>query len=177
MLSLNKQEKVASLLGIVVLIGTIIVIMISLAHNNIQKAFPSPTPTPLSTLHAIPLLKYNEGKSKELLNKLENRQPLTSNDNAVRQKLINSLNGNSGDLQITSDYDIQYLSSPDQFQAEILTTNISFAKQEVVKWFIAQGMSLEGICKLPLSFFVNHNIAQQLSGQNIQFNPLPDNCQ
>ncbi len=174
----SKRQKIIILtVGIIILFGTIGVItflFLSNINNKTQSYLPTPTTKP--ALRTVPLVIYNSSKSNELLKKLENRQALTQNDTSIRQKLISPLNGQSGDIQLTNDYDIQYLSSPDQFQVEILSTNISLAKQEAVNWFIAQGMSQDGICKLPLSFFMNHSVAQQLQGKNITFNPLPDNC-
>src|SRR3990167_8804350 len=91
-------------------------------------------------------VKYNTEKNDQLLNNVINRQTLTSSDVETKQKLINKLNGKSGILQKTIDYQLEYILSPDLFQVEILNTDVNFAKKQATTWLIQQGFSLNGLC-------------------------------
>jgi hypothetical protein len=48
------------------------------------------------------------------------------------------------------------------------------AKKEAVDWLKTQGLSQEGVCNLPLMFYVSDKTTNQTGGET--FNPLPPGC-
>lgn len=139
-----------------------------------------PTPVPLIPQEGkktqAPNVQYNENKTNELINKVKTRQPLSPEGASAKQKLISSLGNTSGNIFTNNNVQIDYVGSPDLFQAEILTTNITLAKQEAVNFMLAQGFLQTDICSLPLSFYLNSQVSSQLKNSNTIFNPLPEGC-
>jgi hypothetical protein len=110
--------------------------------------------------------------------KIEHRIPLSKDDFYAKDKILQTLppNEESGTVYQSKNVTIEYIGSADTFQAEILTTDIASAKSEAATWFSSQGMSQEGICDAPLSFYLNYQIKSQLGEEASSFNPLPDGC-
>ncbi len=140
---------------------------------------PSSLPTTVPT-GSIPTknstVQYNTTAQKKLIQIASTRPTLPTSDTSIREKLVASLGNNSGILYATSAFEISYVKAPDIFQVEILTTNVESAKQDTVSWFTAQGMSLAGICKLPLMFYLAPSVMQHFRQTNTVFNPLPNGC-
>ena len=82
-------------------------------------------------------------------------------DEAAKERLLAQLpNGqHSGNLYQSSIVSIDYVQGPDLFQVEVLTTNVAQAKAQAVAWFEQKGFSQEGICHLPLSFYLNFQVS------------------
>ena len=55
-------------------------------------------------------------------------------------------------------------------------SDVELAKRAGTDWFIKQGMSQQGICDLPLQFYLNFDIQLQKPGLKSTFNPLPTGC-
>src|SRR3989344_1072848 len=175
---MNIPNKALLIFGLIVgTVGVVIIVLTTTTkfkkeqETNIQIPIASLTPSPTSTQ---PQVKYNPEKNDQLLNNVINRQTLTSSDVETKQKLINKLNGKSGILQKTIDYQLEYILSPDLFQVEILNTDVNFAKKQATTWLIQQGFSLNGLCKLPVMFYLNQEVKNDLSNTDIEFNPLPE---
>jgi hypothetical protein len=113
-----------------------------------------------------------------LLEKIANRPKLSPEDDAAKQKMIALLppNQNSGVIIESDTVKVEYVQSPDIFQVEILTTDITQAKINANSIFRKFGMSQKGICYLPLQFYLNYDVARQLGEQKKSFNPLPIGC-
>lgn len=126
--------------------------------------------------HSNPPVAYNQSAQKKLVDKIVNKQSLSLSDQTAKQKLITTIGNTSGTLYHSPQIDVVYLQSADFFQVEILTTDITTAKEEANIWFRSQGLSHQGICNLPVQFFINWNVANQLRNSNLIFNPLPENC-
>jgi hypothetical protein len=159
------------LLGICVLVVFILFLIIIIFSSSISSnkiAGPLPTVTPYST--------PNDLAEKRLLLKLEHPSILSTNDAAVKTHILSFLNGQPGDLYHGPDVIISYLPAGKEFQGEILTTNIDLAKKEAVDWFTTQGMSKQGICDLPIMFFLGANASAQFQNPNVLFSPLPPGC-
>lgn len=180
-----------------ILIFTLILILIALVvlvvtrllgpqkppSEIVATPIPSPTsfiipqtPTPIPTQVTNPIVPFASGAADKLLQKVQNPEVLSEADLAIRIKLTDSLGNNSGILNQTEIYRAEYVKSPDKFMVEILTTNIDLAKQEAINWFKGQGLSGDGICKLPIIFYLNYEVKNQLSGGGTTFNPLPEGC-
>lgn len=177
----NKQTIVLILIALIVVMG---MIFISINLINSPKPSPNPIPTqtpiqsiqPQSTPNTKPPVLYDLEKEDKLLNIVKNRPALSEADLIARNKLISSLGNKSGILNQTASYKIEYVKAPNIFQVEILTADINVAKTQVSKWFESQGASAEGLCNLPLMFYLSREAADKLSGQDIKFNPLPEGC-
>jgi hypothetical protein len=115
---------------------------------------------------------YNQDDVNKLHQFEQNRPKLSPSDAMAKVNLIKRENP----LATTDDYTITYDPTTDIFQAEITTISINNAKDEVVQWFVNQGMSNEALCQLPLNFTLEDSVVQSLKGLDIIFNPLAPNC-
>lgn len=165
------------------LIATIIIflVIILLVFNNKllkPKKTPSPLPTPTPVKSVFPTIIQKvvdkPGTSEKLIEIVKKREPLENKDQEIRKKLISSLGNKSGIIDSNSYYTIEYVKAPDTFQTEIKTTDAQAAKEKATNWFLSQGFSKEGICKLPLFFYLDSNTKSKLN--NFEFNPLPEGC-
>ncbi|HWY78941.1 MAG TPA: hypothetical protein VNW29_01145 [Candidatus Sulfotelmatobacter sp.] len=119
-----------------------------------------------------PPVEYNVEQTKKMLDLVDHRRPLSSMDKQTRDKLVKLKNP----LIDTTNFGIEYVSEPDEFMVEIRTINIKTAKDETIAWFQKKGLSQEGICHLPIVFYLNSDTAQNLRGIPLKFDPLPLGC-
>lgn len=171
---------------VVIIIGIILIILIFVTLLFLEKLKTKPkqnptNPTPPTasriTEKTATSVRYNADKSRTLLKTLlERPTPTTQTDAAIREQLVASLSGNSGTLSETTTYKLDYVKAPNDFEAEIKTANASSAKQEVVSYLLLKGLTNDGICKLPLVFFLDFQVlnSYRLSGKT--FSPIPDFC-
>jgi hypothetical protein len=164
---------------------------------------PVPTPTvaattmpalpPIPTVTAIPpvptatsLLVGNLVVSPADLardqERFVHRVPLSDADQGVRDRLIEALRRSlgvasrdpvEGVIYQDAGVEVDYISGPDDFEAEILTTDFDLVKRTVEAFLARQGLSGQGICDLPLSYSVNGKLRESLpSGTHFDPNPL-----
>lgn len=166
---MRKYRYIIIALIIVVLLGSIFILLFPQQTPFRNQQAPSTTGGPGQP---TPTIGEDKNVEKEL-NLLTNRRPLAASDTDVKARLEKSV-GNDGETILTTDeVIIRYIGPADEFQVEIDTVNIEKAKTDAVSWFLAQGMSMDGICKLPLNFFAGSPIRQQ----GINFvSPLPAGC-
>jgi hypothetical protein len=122
---------------------------------------------------------YVESAKDRLLEKIENRAPLSEHDATAKAKTLALLpkGERSGTLYSSKKIYITYTyGKTDNFQVEILTGDIQQAKEEGVKWFLDRGFSKEFICDYPVEFYLNIDLKSKLSNTKTIFNPLPPNC-
>lgn len=181
------KKKMFFLVLLPFFLGVVLFLLHDFSGSKNQSA-PQPqitiTPFPTSSQGAPtitnqqtePALPYNKNAQAKLLDKLKNKVPLSSADQATKQTIINSVGGKAATVQSTSDFNVKYIPSLDRFLVEITTTEINKAKQEATAWFTAQGFSTFALCDMPVSFYLNYDIAEQLRGQDISFNPLAEGC-
>lgn len=144
--------------------------------KNGNKNNPTP-PIGSPVKKAEPAVNVNENAMVSLNDKLNNPQPLTTEDYAVRTRLLAKLHNATGTLNQTESYSIIYLQTPDKFMVEIKNVNVGEAKQAATQWFLDQGMSKKGICTLPVIFYLNSEVADELKPLHFVFNPVAENCQ
>ncbi len=134
------------------------------------------SPTPVNP--GVPPVSYSSDATDRLIEKVQNHPQLSDSDIAAKQKILSFLpqGKTSGYVYQSSTVQIEYLKSPDAFLAEILTIDIAQSKKDAVNWFKVQGMSQKGICDLPVSFYLNSRVANQLRNLNIKFSPLAEGC-
>lgn len=137
------------------------------------KYFSPPEPTSEHT--SLPI-EYSAQASQKMLKKLKERTPLSYPDQVAKYQLLSSVDFDSAVLVTSNMYRIEYIKSPDQFMVEILAQTITSAKQGARDWFIGKGFTRYVICDLPVVFYLNWNVAQQLRGQGVVFSPLADGC-
>ena len=123
-----------------------------------------------------PEVNYNSDQSKKLLEIIADRPTLAANDQAARKTIIQSLGNKSGVLVQDPGYQIEYIKAANVFHVEIRTVDFEEAKQSATAWFSKQGLTLDGICKLPVVFYLNAATKDALRGQQIEFDPLPGGC-
>lgn len=146
------------------------------APPSISPVAPKISVIPTSEVFTDPPVKYREGTLNKSIDALENKKDLTTNDKAVKEKLLARVKGTFGVIYQTKDYTIYYVDAPDDLEVEILTTDITRAKDGSYSWLISQGLSKEGLCNFPVFYYLNYNISQQLRGSGLEFNPLPQGC-
>jgi hypothetical protein len=145
---------------------------------------PTSTPQPARTSDnqlspvesTYPTIDQTSDPEKRLIDKVANRVPLSAQDRQARNKLLTIDQSQTGSIYETSAYTIEYIQSPDLFKVEIMTPDITSAKKQAVQWFISKGFTLQGLCDLPLSFYLNFDIAKQYRDGQVKFNPLPEGC-
>ena len=119
---------------------------------------------------------HGKDSTEKLLKTVTTRPTLTPSDLVAKEQLIGSLKNKNGIVSKTENYTIEYIKSADSFMAEIKSSSIDLAKQEVINYFRSRGITDTGICSLPLVFYLNSETASDYSLKNETFNPIPDFC-
>ncbi len=185
---MKNRKEIYLLIGLAVvlfliLMGIAFMALVSKPAKDISTNAPSPSlltspsPTPLVN-SGVPPVSYSSDATDRLIEKVKNHPQLSDSDLTAKQKILSLLQQgkSSGYVYESQNIRLEYLNSPDAFLAEILTFDIAKAKTDAVTWFKSQGMSQAGICNLPISFYLNSGVANELRTSNIIFNPLPDGC-
>lgn len=150
---------------------------IPLPTNTLPPPTIVPTTVPTLALHVTQIPIQIQDPQTRLLELIQNRQPLSADDLAAKNKMKLFLpkGHNSGIVYRATDFTIDYVQDPDLFQAEVLIPDVAKAKTEATYWFFSEGMSQQGVCNLPVEFYLNSSVKAQLP-DNYTFNPLPDGC-
>jgi hypothetical protein len=179
--ALKKNEDYFVIgLGVVLVFVVFGIVFVLTSNTPSQQPAPriSPTPRPILENFVIPPPIYNQRAQDRLLQKIVNRKPLVQSDTDAKAKILTLLPAGqkSGIIHQTNTITIDYTKSPDLFQVEIFTTNINSAKTEANNWFLSQGMSQQGICDLPVDFYLSWDVVQQLYGKYVSFSPMAPGC-
>ncbi len=176
----RKQDILVIIFAATLLIIIILIAFFALTANLSQKPLvptPTPSPTPVA-LNGEPPVLYDKTAEDKLLDVIQKRPPLSSADSFAKANILSLLPAGkqSGILYETNIIRIDYTHSADIFQVEILTTDIQAAKNEANLWFRSHGVSQQGICIYPVSFYLNSDVAAMLRPTKIIFNPLANGC-
>lgn len=179
-----KLTYLTIIAGSIIAIILVIIALFSSQNPNHPSNISITSPTPIKTNQqeqntfspTISQRTVPETNDEKLLDKITNRQPLSDNDTQVKKTLIGSLAPHTETIYATDTFRVVYVYVQDLFMVEILTIDTQKAKSDAVAWFKSQGMSFEGICKLPISFFPSFDTNQQLKSQGAEFNPLTEGC-
>ncbi len=177
-MKLSRKRDYMFIIFAVVLVVIFIILAIISTFSEIgpkAKITPQIPVTSKEAPETAPRIKYKSGSLGKSLIKLTSRIPLSPDDQATKEKLINIASRNSGFINKTSNYSIDYVRSIDDIEVEILTTNISLAKTEATSYLKEQGLSNQGMCNLPVRFYLNYVVTKELP-ENTVFNPLPSDC-
>lgn len=124
-----------------------------------------------------PDVSYSKVGTEKLLEIVKNRPtPSTVSDVEIRQALTALVGEDGGVLYQSPLVKISYVPAPNDFEAEILTSNIQAGKDEAVDWLRDRGFTEDGICKLPLFFYLSIQAKSEIKKTGQSFNPIPDFC-
>jgi hypothetical protein len=178
----RKKEDYVVIAFALILLG----IVFAIAFMAIQTSTPSgPAPTP--TLNPVPTIFKDSPPAQpltdtlaqqRLLDKVENRPKLSSDDSFAKAKILAKLpvEKKSGILYESNSIHIEYVNSADLFMVEIISSNISQAKAEANVWFRTNGVSQKGICDYPVMFYLSWDTMNKFRGTNLQFSPVGNGC-
>lgn len=159
-----KQHK-----KIVYLLIALVIVLIPLLLFGKASYFADPN----KVVKYEPPMNYADADTKKMLDSVGNRKPLSESDQRIRAILTTDF---ANPLSETESYYLEYLSEPDQFMVEIRSVDIDGTKNQVNEWFHSQGMSSDGICNLPVVFYMNPTTAENFRNKNVEFSPLPLGC-
>lgn len=140
-----------------------------------RQLIPQTTPFPSEIAEATS--SYAPEKLKLDYERIIARQPLSPSDQTAKDSLLELLNNQSGILQKTDTYQIEYVKAPDSFMVELNSIDPEGTKLEVGSWFRQQGLSDQGICNLPVVFYLSQGAKDYLSRIGSSFNPIPEGCE
>lgn len=181
----QRQYYFVIALGVILVIVIFLIVIISFQGNTANTLPPTtPTSTPIpsyspTVTHTNPdLHNLNIKAASNLVTREEARTPLSQSDMQSKAHILQLLpqGQNYGTVYASKNINIYYVQSLDLFDVDILTIDVASAKQEAENWFKQQGMSQQGICDLPLGFYLSGDSANILDNGNFIFNPLPDGC-
>lgn len=146
--------------------------------------YPNPsTQQPLNNLPQgtppanIPSGAYRTESLEKDFQRIISHKAISPSDESVRQSLITKLNNQSGILEATNDYKIEYVKAANSFMVELNSINPEGAKIEVGNWFKQQGLSVQGVCNLPVVFYLSQGTKDYLRQVGSSFNPIPEGCE
>lgn len=166
---------------IIAVIVLLILIIFMVGLLQLQRASePSPTPLPSAGVTqpspnpSIPA--YNPSGLEKDFQRISSKRELVATDREIRDQLIQALGNKSGVLDETEQYRIEYVKSPDSFMVEILDKSTEDAKLRAIEWLKSKGISDQGICNLPVVFYLSFEIEKQLRGMGQSFDPTIAFC-
>lgn len=174
---------ISCILGIIIFLG---IIILSVVSKEDQPTAPTPTGTITQTRGLIPTteqkqktpdIQYSQDGTDVLIETAKNRPtPSIPSDREVRATLVASVNGASGIVYQSPLVKISYVKTPDDFESEIFGDNIAASKEDAVTWLKSKGLTEEGICKLPIFFYLSPQTRSEIKKTGETFNPIPDFC-
>jgi len=162
--------------GVIVILIISVILALSTTNKSTKPNTTAPIPTPFVGEAVKPVVNYDEGSLQKSAERIKNPGELSQQDKQVRKSLLDRVGNKSGILFEYSTFRITYMQTFDFFESEILTTNVSQAKSDTLAWLKQQGLSENGVCHLPLTFFLNNDVAKKITDPFVSFNPNPDGC-
>jgi hypothetical protein len=182
-----QPRKLLALLTLVIIMAAIpLTVFVSQQQQKTKQQAAEPLSSDLPQDYSPPKQKINipDDKAVESLDSLSNRRPLSQDNLNVRKNLIQKLMTSSSQLQSdvegtifsNENVSIGYVGALDDFEIQILTTNIDLAKTQAEEWLQQQGLTKQAICDLPLFYYLSPDVADALP-QDTTFDPNPLACQ
>lgn len=177
-------KKYGQQIFIITAVAVLLVIIVSIGFITLSsdpKTEPTSSPAPTLIPYSgktNPPIKYQPKATQKMIDKLVSRTPLSNSDKIAKERILNLFPAGqvSGVIYKSPTIQVEYINAADEIQVEILTVDIAQAKTDASSWFSSHGFSKEAICNLPVVFYINRNIANQLRNSNIQFSPLAEGC-
>lgn len=174
---LMQNNMKLPLIALVILILIVVILFLKSVFFREEAVVPSASPfIPQASISPRPFSSIQIDNFQNDYERITQRDSLSQVNLSARRALIQSLGNKSGVLQNNENYMIEYLKTPDYFMAEIKKREIEAIKQEVLNWFISQGLSTEGFCNLPVVFYLSSAVNDQLRSEGVEFNPIPVGC-
>lgn len=180
-IALNSMKRIS-----IIALGIFIFFLILLGVTFLESLkkdgppttnFPTPTSAKISYDSPRQNFKYNKNGLKNLLDTVMARPtPSRSDDKTAKAKITKLANASTGYINSTVDYEIVYFKSANIIGARIKNNNYKFAENEVVDFLKQNGLSEEGICKLPLMFYFTNDVSRSIVEKKIEISPIPDFC-
>jgi hypothetical protein len=177
---------------VVVVLGISLMIFFSPQQRDQQGKIigraPTAVPTPTTTIEATPAQElvplgggnmfYDATAGDKVADLAENRRVLSDEDIQAKDAVLQELFATeaSGYVYTSPTIKIEYVNSADEFVIEITTTAIDGAKKEAVDWFLSKGFTNDGLCKIPILFYLNNDVAQSPELASQIFSPLVPGC-
>lgn len=171
---LKLKEKQDYLIIAVAIVITVIFVFLAIFITLREISSPQKTPIPQAFPRTNPRLNYAPGTLGKAFVKLTSRTPLSPQDQEAKDKLLNNLDS-SGVINKTSSYSMKYVKSMDDIEIEILTENVELIKTEAENYLLSQGFSQNGLCNLPVRFYIGTAVRKKLP-EWFLFNPLTKGC-
>lgn len=170
-LLLNIKNKLTNinpglLIVILFLLTSGLLALTFVKNETPQEKTTSPTLTP-----TVEKFSYLPKETERMLEYVKKELPLSQSDTLIRRRLIAQVNNESGVLYETQDFLIEYVKTPDVFMVGVKTEDIESARKDATDWFLQQGISDQGVCRLPVVFY-----PQFVPLKKTPFNPLPIGC-
>jgi hypothetical protein len=175
---LTGRKRIIAACVILFLILTVSILATGF-HGNSPQVSPNTSvkSEPVSTLtQTNPPVTYRQDAQEKLLEIIKKRPVLKPSDNTAKQQLLKTTYKQSGILHTEDTYILEYISTPDVFMVEITTPDVHKAKWMTEEWLVSQGFSSAAMCELPVVFFLNWEVAQQMRPLQYSFNPLSEGC-
>jgi hypothetical protein len=173
----NTYLLVGVLVGLVVLI---LLVQLLFGNKKDRPKTPQTTPTPSTARNFSDLINTEEQipssytKLGNDYQRIADRKDLSENDKQIRNKIL--LDKVNGLITVQEHFKVEYLKTPKYFMVEINYGDTDQAKEEALDWFKTQGMSIEGICDLPVIFYLGPDIDSQYRSNKLQFDPTIEGC-
>jgi hypothetical protein len=177
--------KKGIILSSLLIIALAIPLTVSLLQSTQQTSTNASYPKD-DILHTNPRLKISQQNMSKDYQRFINKKTLPANQGNEKNKMTQWLRKARG---LTSSAPVEgvifeninvrleYVSGPDDYEAEILTTDINLAKTQVEKYLMDQGFSKDAVCNsLGLTYYVNFNLRKTIA-QDTPFDPNPLACQ
>ncbi len=173
-MNLKNKKNIIYLISAVILVVIFVLLAIASTLSDLRSS-QKPIPTPSKQIYTKPVVNYEPGSLGKSLIKLTTRQPLPPSDLDAKAKILTPLDNKSGVIFQNENFIIQYVESLDDFEIEINSKDIDLAKTEAENYLLNQGFSKNGLCNLPVRFYLGAFAANDFP-RNSQFNPLPSGC-
>lgn len=150
--------------------------------KNPPTSSPPPTGAPIRlptgpNVKTNPPISVNKNSTQKLLEVMKNRPtPSVNADKTIRERLIDQAVANNGVVEETGIIKIEYLDSPNTFEVLLKQYPLAPGKNAAYSFFRSEGMTDDGICKLPLSFYLTSDVSQRLKEAGEEFSPYPEFC-
>ncbi len=168
------KEKQDYLIIVVAIIIIVVFVFLTLFITFREISRPQTAPVSQAFPRTKPNINYVPGSLGKAFVKLTSRTPLSSQDLVAKENLLKIIDS-FGLIYQTSNYSIKYVRSMDDVEIEILTENVELAKTEAENYLLSQGFSQNGLCNLPVRFYVGTAVRKKLP-EWFLFNPLAKGC-
>jgi hypothetical protein len=146
--------------------------------NQLPSVSPSLTPIASSSAQIISSqpLPYPPGALSKDYKRITTRSQLSATDLQFKEKLLKGLSGKSGIITTKEGFRVEYVKAADSFMVEITQKDPKLGKKEAEKYFLDAGLSQDGICALPVVFYLSPSLQKELLNNGKMFNPVPTGC-